>query len=95
MKRKYVLKNKKRFIIFILSIFCLMTSMIYSDIAYGSKVNQYLTVTVQSGDTLWSIAERFCNHGDIREYIYELKQLNSLSNSEIFEGDQIKVPAKD
>ena len=74
MKTKYVLRNKRKFftaiailIITIVSIFC--TSV------YGYKEPTMSTITVNKGDTLWSIAERYCKSGDIREFIYEFGSL--------------------
>lgn len=59
--------------------------------AYGYKERKIETITVRSGDTLWDIARKYNKQGDIREYIYELKKLNNLSDSDIMTGDELKV----
>lgn len=51
-----------------------------------------------SGDTLWSIAQnelennKYFEGKDIRYVIEELKKVNNLSNSNLTEGDKIKIP---
>lgn len=53
------------------------------------------TVVVQKGDTLWSIVKTNCsNFGDIREVIYEIRDLNDLETANIFPGQKIKIPSK-
>lgn len=45
--------------------------------------------TVQSGDSLWSIAEKFLGNG---QRYREIKSLNSLTNDEIYPGQNLKLP---
>lgn len=48
---------------------------------------------VQSGDTLWGIAERIAEPGeDIRAVIHDLRQTNDLPNSVIVVGQTLLVP---
>lgn len=49
---------------------------------------------VQSGDTLWSIAEGVARPGeDIREVVADLRLLNSLPSSSLQIGQSLTVPA--
>lgn len=92
MKKKYILKNKKRFFSF-LFIFSLITFiMIYTNIVSGFKESQYQSIVVKPGDTLWSIAEKYGSDSNIREYIYNIKEINNLESSVIFENTSILVP---
>lgn len=51
-------------------------------------------VVVQSGDTLWSIAEGIAEPGtDIREVVSDVKTLNSLSTSSLQVGQSLLIPA--
>lgn len=54
----------------------------------------YETVTVEANDTLWDIAAKKVDDSiDIREYIYEVKQLNHLQNAgELSPGQKLKLP---
>jgi LysM repeat protein len=93
MKKKYVLKNKRRFITF-LSIASIITfTVLFATNAYGAKVQNFKTITVTQGDTLWDIASQYVGQGqDIREYIYELKTVNKMPTSEIYAGTRLKIP---
>lgn len=55
---------------------------------------EFETVSVAYGDNLWSIAEDVAPSSDPREVIYEIKQLNALSTSELFPGQELAIPAK-
>lgn len=45
---------------------------------------------VSAGETLWSIS---CDNaqGDVRKYIYDLKEINGIDDSMIYEGQVIKI----
>lgn len=52
------------------------------------------SVTVRSGDTLWSYAERFAPEGsDPQEFIRETVRINDLSTARITNGQEILLPA--
>lgn len=53
---------------------------------------EIITYTVSQGETLWSIAKQNIDKKiDIRQYIYEIKQLNNMSTSTVYEGQTIKI----
>ncbi|MCF0141873.1 MAG: LysM peptidoglycan-binding domain-containing protein, partial [Parasporobacterium sp.] len=53
----------------------------------------YKSITVASGDTLWSIADEYMDDSyyDKREYIKELKSLNNISSDNITAGLSLLV----
>ena len=93
MKRKVV--NKKKFIKSILVIlFILITFILIISINFKSKevISTEFDYIVSKGERLWDIAEQYKRPDqDIREYIYEIKKLNGLDESTIYEGQTIKV----
>jgi cell division protein YceG involved in septum cleavage len=91
-RKKYVLKNKKRFLIVVITSLTIACSLIFTSVAYGYKEPRYQVIEIKKGDTLWKLAQHYGNNGDIRKYIYDIKKLNNLSSSEIFEGDYLKIP---
>ena len=47
---------------------------------------------ISSGETLWSIAQKYKNpEEDTRQYVYEIKKLNNMTNSTIYAGQTIKI----
>ena len=59
-------------------------------------VDTYVTIYVQSGDSVWSIAGNYVtDKDDIRDLTQAIKQLNGLNNNtQIFPGQILKVPMK-
>lgn len=49
-------------------------------------------VTVQPGDSMWSLAEKFAAGQDPRDWILEVSALNGLTSVGLFAGQQIAIP---
>ncbi|HEY9058946.1 MAG TPA: LysM peptidoglycan-binding domain-containing protein [Pseudobacteroides sp.] len=92
MKKKYTLKNKKRFFTFLFLILGIMITFVFADISYGIKKKEYKLIEIKYGDTLWDIADRYRGSIEIRKFLYEIKKANSLDSSEIYTGDTLKIP---
>lgn len=93
MKRKYSLKNKRRFSVIIVLTLLVAFTLIFSSTAYGeNKENEKNIIEVRGGDTLWSLADSFKGDNDIREYIYDIKEINKLASSEIKVGMELVMP---
>lgn len=95
--KKVRIVNKKRFT-FSIS-FILVLAMTLSMFAFlslqveGSTEQQYISVHVQPGDTLWSIAGRYVDENmDIRELIYHIEHKNKLVSSAIYPGQELQIP---
>jgi hypothetical protein len=94
MRRRYRLKNKRRFATFVL-LFILasvFTGFIVNAGASSPQDNDYQVFKVEEGDTLWEIAAIYSVNSDIREYIYNIKKLNKLSNDTIYAGQILLLP---
>jgi GH25 family lysozyme M1 (1,4-beta-N-acetylmuramidase) len=53
--------------------------------------NKNITYTVQTGDTLWGIAEKLLGNGTRYS---EIKSLNNLTSDTIYTGQVFKIPSK-
>lgn len=93
------MKKSKLRNVLLLVIGIILLNMIFSIKSSYSKVEvKYKSEYASHGDTLWSIAEResrlnkYYQDKDIRYIIYDLKQINNLSNSNLKEGQEIFIP---
>lgn len=97
MKRAKVYKiDVKRLfmnILFVLSLFILFN--IFTSQIFGKKEIKTIDLTIKSGDTLWGISSNICKNDsslNIQEVIYDIKEINNLTSSDIIEGKVIQVP---
>lgn len=60
---------------------------------YAASAQRYATVTVQPGDTLWSIAASHTSaNGDIQTSIDRISETNHLSASTLQPGQHLRIP---
>lgn len=52
----------------------------------------YITMEIQPGDSLWSIAEEYKYNQDSKDYIKEVKHINHLYSNQIIAGQKITIP---
>jgi len=62
--------------------------------AWGGATGGFESVTVQPGDTLWSIASDRYPGSDVRERIWEIQQANHLDSADLSPGEVLKVPTR-
>lgn len=94
------IKNKKKFkrAIFIVVFLTILGIILLSNQTLSHGEFKTKTISICSGETLWSIAEReieennFYENKSIREVIYNIKNLNNLENTYIYEGQKIIIP---
>ncbi len=91
-RKKYVLKNKKRFLCFLFFTLFLTFTLIYTVKVAGFTDTQYIKVTVGAGDSLWSIASKYGGNTDIRKKVYLIKKINHMSSSDLSENVSLLVP---
>ncbi len=64
------------------------------DSSEAVEIKYYTSITVSSGDSLWTIAaEHMGNHYDSAvEYIEEVMNMNGLSSETIYAGQHLVIP---
>ena len=97
MKKRYRIKSKFRLTLFITIAILMFISI--TGTAIGANNAESLTkpvyseITVQSGDTLWNLAETFGPvNKDTREVVYEICKINDISADSIYPGQTILIP---
>jgi LysM repeat protein len=94
--KRYRVKSKVRFMTFITALIVavvMVSGFALSGGVSGTEKPTYESVTIKSGDTLWSIA---CEHKtedkSIRQYIADIRAINDVSPGNIHPGQIIDVP---
>lgn len=64
--------------------------------SFAYSTNQFYTVYVESGDSVWSIARRHIQaNEDIREVVYQIRTANNLGvSATVFPGQPLLIPVK-
>ena len=65
-----------------------------ADDAADLTLTPTVSVTVQSGESLWGIAAEVAPDRDARDVIADIVQLNNLSGGTVLPGQQLFVPVK-
>lgn len=80
-------------ILLILGLSILCTNQKSTSKADNSNIT-YMSVYIETDDTLWSIAYKYYSEefGSIEDYIKEIKKCNSLKSDAIYAGRHIIIP---
>ena len=79
--------------IIILSVAICLLNLLFTNI-FASKEIDTKEYVVMRGETLWSIAEDLYSeeNTDIQKIIYDIKDVNNMSESIVYEGQTINLP---
>lgn len=85
--------NKFKFIRSTAILIFLLLALFNISIAKSNKEEaEIIDYTISRGETLWSIAEENkAEKEDIRQYIYDIKKLNNMTDSAVYEGQIIQI----
>lgn len=94
------IKNKKKFkrAIFIVVFFIILGIIFLSNQTLSHGEVKTKVIYICGGETLWSIAQREIEENNlfenksITEVIYNIKSINKLENSYIYEGQKLIIP---
>lgn len=96
------IKNVKKFVRSILIILgiILTISLLISKSSLSYKEIEYKTISISSGDTLWTIAaynqssNDYYENKDIRYIINDIMKINNLENSSLTVNQELLIPIK-
>jgi nucleoid-associated protein YgaU len=95
MKKRYVLKNKRRFMIAMAIVISIISAvfLVAFDKISGYAEEEYSKFTVSRGDTMWDIVrETYGDETDVRKMISKLKRVNGMETTDIYEGQVLLLP---
>ncbi len=84
------MKDILKLLIFLI-IYTKITSPLIIDNKTANLDNNIETYVVQKDDNLWKIAEKY-DQNNKEEFIYSIKQLNNLKNSNLYIDQKLLVP---
>ena len=94
--KRYKCTNKRRlFTVVTILMFLVLSlaSLVQTKPADARTPVDIIYATVEKGDSLWLIAERYDdNKMDLREYIYLIRAFNDLDSTVLQPGQKIRVP---
>lgn len=90
-RMNYIWKKYSFAIILFILTFVMGIYVIFSS---NSNTNEYVIITVQDGESLWSISERYAHNLGVTtsEFVNMLEEKNELKHKLIKSGEQLKVP---
>ena len=96
MKKTLKVKSRVRFTAFVLIMLFAVTSLFNTMLglndALGLTKQEYIEVNINSGDTLWTIAEQYMpSDMDIRKAVHIIKNVNEI-DSQLQPGQTILIP---
>lgn len=96
MKKTLKVKSRVRFTAFVLimlfAVTGLFNTMLGLNDALGLTKQEYIEVNINSGDTLWTIAEQYMpSDMDIRQAVHIIKNVNEI-DSQLQPGQTILIP---
>ena len=71
---------------------------IFFNVSYSNTEVEYKNRVISRGETLWSISvdeqknNEYFKNEDIRKIIFEIRKINNLSDNELYEGLELKIP---
>ena len=96
MKKTLKVKSRVRFTAFVLimlfAVTGLFNTMLGLNDALGLTKQEYIEVSINSGDTLWTIAKQYMpSDMDIRKAVHIIKNVNEI-DSQLQPGQTILIP---
>lgn len=97
MSKSYRITSRFRFTVFVVLTIILLTTIINFALGLNTAasltVQEYMDVKIQSGDTLWNIAQTYMpDNMDTRKAVYQLCSINDISADQLYAGMTIQVP---
>lgn len=95
-KKQYRIKSRFRFTIFVLLI--ILTIVTSTNTALGLydaaslTIDEYITVEICSGDTLWNIAQVYMPSMNTRSAVHKICKLNDITADSLYVGKSIQIP---
>ena len=93
-------RQLKQMVIVVIAVFIFLATVIFvvksvnASEKSASRVKGYVSVEILSGDTVWSIADKYISpeYSNVSELVNEIIKTNHLSEGRIIAGNYLVVP---
>ena len=86
-------RQRSAFFMVMIVVFVMVAHVAFSKPDNITDEYTVVSVTVEAGDTLWSIASKYKPEGrDLRSFVYEIAANNGINDCNIIVGQSIFVP---
>ena len=82
--------QKNQHIVFLTALVCCIIGVVY---VTDEKVEKE-QVTIQQGDTLWTLSELYRGKMSAEKWIAQVKEVNHLRSEQIIVGEQLIIPVE-
>lgn len=99
-KAEIIVRNRKIMLVTAVAISVILSFIFFSSISQADNSREvytyYTSYEIQSGDTLWSIADKYMNteDSDKAEFISTVKKNNHMLDDDIKAGDRLIIEYK-
>ena len=92
-RMRKIKKQRQKALLLVMLVVAIVVTFVFNGNTNANEKYNVTSVTVKSGDTLWSIAKEYKPDGkDIRQFICELSEFNQIDNASILVGQTIFIP---
>ena len=92
-KRRARIMRRRRIFTGLIGLICTLAIITGITVISAEEICATKIVTVERGDSLWSLVSEHCSENDnIRRIIAEVKKINDLDNSCLQVGDSLIIP---
>ena len=86
-------RQRSAFFLVLTILFVMMAHSAFSKQEVKGDEYEVMSVTVQPGDTLWTIASEYKPEGtDLREFVYDIAANNGIKDCQVFSGQTLFIP---
>lgn len=86
-------RQRQKALLFVIVFVAMVVTFVFNGKTNANEKYNVTSITVDCGDTLWSIAKEHKPDGkDIREFIHELSEFNQIDNASILAGQTLYIP---
>lgn len=85
-------RRRDRHAILTLALVFAVIAILFYAVGQASEPVKYETYTVQHGDRLWTIAQRYYPHEDTRISVDAIQKANGMKQADIEPGQQLQIP---